>query len=125
MFAGFFVSGFPLDHESLSHMREIQIVVEFGCYPYFANFYPSVIRGITLNEIRVLGVFKIKCDIFKKCGLVVFDGEVVIRMALANQVVSKVTLGQECICGNDLAFNIDGIKQWNGSLYFVGPLEFF
>ena len=42
----FFMSGLALDNESLLDVRELEIVVEFGCGPYFADFVnPAVIRG--------------------------------------------------------------------------------
>jgi hypothetical protein len=46
----------------------------------------------------------------KKSGLVVFDGEVVMSVTLPNQIVGDVALGQQGICGNFFALNIDGIK---------------
>jgi hypothetical protein len=46
----------------------------------------------------------------KKTGLVVFDGEVVMSLTLADQIVSDLALGQQSIGGNLFALNIDGIK---------------
>ena len=46
----------------------------------------------------------------KKTGLVVFDGEVVMRFALANHIVSDLALGQKGIGGNLFAFDIDSIQ---------------
>ena len=46
----------------------------------------------------------------KETGLVVFDGEVVMSFALANQVVGDLALGQQGIGGNLFALNIDSIK---------------
>ena len=91
-------------------MREVQVAVEFSCSPYFADFDPAVIRGVALNKIGIFPVFKIKRDVFKKSGLVVLDGEVVMGVTFANQIVSDITLSQEGICGNFFAFDIDGIK---------------
>ena len=56
----------------------------------------------------------------KKTGLVVFDGEVVMRFALANDIVSDFALGQKGIGGNFFALNIDGIQQRDGGFDFVG-----
>jgi len=91
-------------------VREVEIVVKFGCDPYFAGFDPTVIRGVVLDKIGILPVFKIKRDVFKKSGLVVLDGEVVMRVTFPNQVIGDLALGQEGICGNFFALNIDGIK---------------
>ena len=46
----------------------------------------------------------------KKTGLVVFDGEVVMSFALANDIVSDFALGQKGIGGNLFALNIDRIQ---------------
>jgi len=46
----------------------------------------------------------------KKTGLVVFDGEVVMRFTFPDQIVGDIALGQEGIGGNIFALNIDGIK---------------
>ena len=59
VFACFFICGLPLDEKSLSYVRKIQITVEFGCGPDFADFDPAVIRRVTMGKIGVLPVFKI------------------------------------------------------------------
>ena len=59
VFAAFFICGLPLDEKSLSDVRKVQIAVEFGCGPDFADFDPATIRRVTMEEIGVLPVFKI------------------------------------------------------------------
>jgi len=59
VFAGFFICGLPLDEKSLSDVRKVQIAVEFGCGPDFADFDPAVIRRVAMDKIWVLPVFKI------------------------------------------------------------------
>ena len=59
VFTGFFICGLPLDEKSLSEMRKVQITIEFGCGPNFADFDPAVIRGAAMDKIGVLAVFKI------------------------------------------------------------------
>jgi len=108
--SAFFIGGLPLDEESLSNVRKVEIVVEFVCDPYFASFDPAVIRGIALDKIRILPIFEIERDVFKKTGLVVLDGEVVMSVTIPNQIIGNFSLGQQSICGNFLALNIDGIK---------------
>jgi len=105
-------------------MGEVEIVVELGCGPYFADFDPAVIGRIALNEIGIFRVFKIDRDIFKKSGLVVLDGEVVMSVPVLNQIFGEFALCQEGICGDIFAFDIDGIKQWDSDLDFVGAFEF-
>ena len=82
-----------MDEEGLSNVRKVEIVVEFVRDPYFASFDPAVIRGIALDKIRILPIFEIERDVFKKAGLVVLDGEVVMSFALPNHVVGDLELG--------------------------------
>ena len=83
-----------MDEESLSHVREVEIVIEFGCGPDFADFDPAVIRGIAVEKIRFLSIFKIKGDVFEKTGLIVLDGEVVMSVTIPNQIVGDFLLCQ-------------------------------
>jgi hypothetical protein len=106
-------------------MRQVEIGVEFGCGPYFADLDPAVIRGSALNKVGILPVFKIKRDVFKKSRLVVFDGKVVMSVTIPNQIVGDGALRQEGISGNVFALNINGIQQRNGGFDFVGTFEFF
>jgi hypothetical protein len=46
----------------------------------------------------------------KKSALVVFDGEVIMRFTLPDQIVGNLALGQQGVGGNIFALNIDGIK---------------
>lgn len=80
--AGLFFNKFSLDHESLLHVGEVEVGVEFGGGPNFSGFDPSVIGGIISDEIRVVAILEIEFNILKKCGLVAFDGEVVMGFTL-------------------------------------------
>jgi len=125
VFTGFFICGFPLDEKSLSDVRKVQIAVEFGCGPDFADFDPAVIRRFAIDKIGILPVFKIQRDVLKNPGLVAFHGEVVMSVSLFDQVVGDIFLSQQGIGGNGFPFNIDGIEQWDGGLDFVGALDLF
>ena len=46
----------------------------------------------------------------KKAGLIVFNGEVVMGVTLADQIVGDFTLGQQGIGGNIFSLNINGIE---------------
>jgi len=59
VFAGFFICGLALDDKSLSDVRKVQIAVEFGCGPDFADFDAAVIRWVAMEKIGVPPVFKI------------------------------------------------------------------
>ena len=105
-------------------MRKVQIGVELGCGPDFADFDPAVIRWVAMDEIGVLPVSKKQCDVFKKSGLIVFDGEVVMSFALPDYIMGDLTLGQQGIGGNILSLNIDGVKERDGGFDFVGAFDF-
>lgn len=110
VFTAFFICGLPLDDKSLSNMRKVQITIEFGCGPDFADFDPAVVRWVAIDKIWLLPVFKVQRDVLKKSGLVVFDGEVIMSVSLVDQVGGDLALGQQGIGGNFFALNIDGIK---------------
>jgi len=73
---------FSLNQECLLDVREVEIGVEFGGGPDFTGFDPAMIRRIVSNEIRFLAVLEIELDILKECGLIAFDGEVVMGLTL-------------------------------------------
>ena len=58
-FTCFFICELALDDKSLSDMRKVQIVVEFGCGPDFADFDAAVIRRVAKDKVRLLAVLKI------------------------------------------------------------------
>lgn len=80
--------------KSLSDVRKVKIVIEFSCGPDFADFDSAVIRRVVKDKIGILPIFEIQCDVLKKSGLVVFDGEVVMSVTLPDQIVGDFTLGQ-------------------------------
>jgi hypothetical protein len=82
VFTAFFICGLSLDDKSLPDVRKVQISVEFGCGPDFSDFDPAVVRGLAICKIGLLAVFKVKRYVLKKSGLVVFDGEVIMSVAL-------------------------------------------
>ena len=58
-FTGFFICGLALDDKSLSDVRKVQIVVEFGGGPDFSDFDSAVIRRIAEDKIGIVAVLKI------------------------------------------------------------------
>ena len=81
VFACFFVNGLSLNGKSLSDMWEIEVAIQFGGNPDFADFDPAVIRGIAKSKIGLFAILEEKADIIKECGLVFFNGEVIMRMS--------------------------------------------
>lgn len=93
MFAGFFVNGFSFDNKSLANMRKVQIIVEFGCSPYFTSFDSPVIRRGAIDKSGRLPILKIERNVIKKTRLVVFNGEMIMCFTLPDQIVGYFTLG--------------------------------
>lgn len=59
VFTGFFICEVALNDKSLSEVRKVQIVVEFGGGPDFADFDATVIRRVAEDKIGILAVLKI------------------------------------------------------------------
>ena len=57
VFTGFFLSGLALDDKGLSEVRKVQVAVESGGDPDFADF-DSAVLAVGLDKIRRLAVFK-------------------------------------------------------------------
>ena len=66
--------------------------------------------GIVLNEVWIFPIRKIEGNVLKECGLIVFDDEMIMGVALFNQIFCKSCLGQQCIRRNDFAFNVNWIQ---------------
>ena len=91
----FFSVGLALDNKGLTEVREVQVAIECGGGPDFANFDSAVIRRVGHDKIRERAVVKKERDVFKETGLVVFDGEVVVGVTLPDQVIGDMPLGSE------------------------------
>lgn len=122
VFSALFLYRLPLDHKGLSHMRKVQVMVEFGGGPDFPGFDPAMIRRVIGDEIGFLSILEIELDILKECGLIAFDGEVVMGLTIQAQIIGELTLGQEGIGSDIFAFDIDGIEQRDGHPDLVGLL---
>jgi len=120
---GFFIGGLPLNNKSLSNVRKVQIIVEFGSSPDFTDFDPTVIRRIALEKIGLFAVLKVQRNVLKKTVLVSFDGEVIMGLTVPDQIVGDGALGQEGIGGNFFSLNSDGIKEGDGGFDFVGAFH--
>ena len=95
--AAFFINGLPLDGKCLSDVGKVQIAVEFGGGPDFADFDTAMVRRVAIGKIRCLPVFKVQGNVFKKSGLVVFYGKVVMRVAFFDQIGGDFALGLSLI----------------------------
>src|SRR2546429_1223113 len=61
--------------------------------------------------------------IFQNSRLIAFDGEMVMRLALGDQIVGQLALRQQGIGTDLLALNGDGFEQWDGGLDLVGAFD--
>ena len=77
-----------------------------------------------LDEMRLAPILEVELQVFEKSGLVAFDGEIVMRLALLDQILGEFTLGEQGIGGDVLARNIDGLQQRDGRLNLVGAFDF-
>ncbi len=59
VFTGFFICELALDDKGLLNVRKVQIAVEFGSGPDFADFDAAVIRRVVEGKVRLLAVVKI------------------------------------------------------------------
>jgi len=124
-FCSFLVLAIALYNKSLADVRKIEVRVEFGGDPDFADFDTPMVRGIIGNKIGFLAVDEVEGNVLIESGLVAFDGEVVVGSPLLDQVAGELSLSQQGIGSDGLALDIDGIEKRDGGLDFVCPLEFF
>jgi len=82
-------------------MRKVEIVVGFGRGPDLAGFEASVIGGRVLDEIGLAPILEVELQVLQNAGLVAFDGEMVMRLALPDQRAGQLALGQQGI-GTDI-----------------------
>ncbi len=84
--AALFVRAVPLDDERLAHMRKIEITVQFRGRPDLAGFDASVVWRGMLDKMRLAAIPEIELQGFQKTGLISFDREIVVRLALLDQI---------------------------------------
>jgi hypothetical protein len=119
--AAFLVDGDALDPEGLSHMREVQVVIERGGNPDVARFDATMVGTIESAVIRfAIQVIKMETDRFEQLLLVAFDRKVIVGVALLDEVSGQFALGQQGVGRDGFAADVDGIKQGNGCLDLVG-----
>jgi len=112
-FTALLLCGPSFDHERLSDMREVEVIVEIGCGPDSSDLDSPVVRGRMLNEIRLLSVFEVALDIFTEPGLIPFDGEMIVGLT-PDQIGGYRALSQEGIGSDVLAQDVDGFRgaEW-------------
>src|SRR5207249_10673254 len=71
------------------------------------------------HEMRFPAILEIEFQIFQNYRLIAFDGEMVMRLALGDQIVGQLALRQQGIGTDLLARYLDGLEQWDGGLDHV------
>jgi len=122
-FPGLLLYSVPLNHEGLSHVGEVKIVVELRRGPDLPDLEPSVVRRIRGDKVGFLSVFEGELDIFHKRGLISLDGEVIMTLA-PHDVGGNAPLCQKGVCGDVLPLDLDGVKEGDRRLDLVGLFEF-
>lgn len=121
-FVGAFLGRLPFDHEGLSDVREVEVVVECGGGPDLSGLDPPMLGRGVLDEVRFVSILEEAGDILEQGWLVAFDGEVVVRLSVLDQVAGELALSQERIGADILTLDGDGIQQRSSGLDLVGPL---
>lgn len=105
-------------------MWKIEVLIEFIGHPNRAGLDTAVVRGSEADEIRFTVALEIQIEVMQQCGLVSFDDEMIMSLAILDQVSGDLALGQQGISGNVFTFDIDWVKERYGGLDLVGAFEF-
>lgn len=93
LFAGFLFDTVTFDDKGLSDVRKVQVVIELGGGPDFTRFNASMLGWIKSDVVWFLAVLEKERDVFEDRGLVSFDGEVIVALAVFDDVFGELTLG--------------------------------
>lgn len=75
--------------------------------------------------VDVVGFFPVEekqCDVFKERGLVCFNGEVIVGLALQDQVIGEAAPGEKSVGSDNLALDVERIKKGNSCFDLVCAL---
>lgn len=123
VFAGLLVDRFPFDDEGLPDVGKVEVAVECGGGADFPGFDPPMVGWRDLDEIRLPPALEEQGNVLLEGRLVAFGGEMVMRLPLPGHVVSQFALREQGVGADDLAFDVDGIKQGDGGFDLVGLLD--
>ena len=104
-------------------MGKVEVVIQFCRDPDLARLNPAMFPVPCLGEISRIGIaLKIQGDRLEQTRLVSLCREVIVCAPLLRQVAGQVTLGEQCVCGDGSAFNLNGIQHGCRNLYLIGLL---
>lgn len=102
-------------------MGEVQVVVEGARDPDITGFDAAMPGAVEARVIRfAIKVVEIPSGLFQQLSLIAFDGEVVMRVALLDQIAGQLALGQQGVGGDGFPLDVDRLQQWDGGFDFVG-----
>jgi hypothetical protein len=92
IFAGFLINTVTFDDKGLSDVRKVQVAIELGGGPDFSRFNTSMVRRIKKDVVWFLAILEEECDVLKDRGLVSLDGEVIVTVAVFDDVFGELAL---------------------------------
>lgn len=119
---GLFVEDVALDDEGLADTREIQVVVEFRRGPDGPALQATMDEGVLLSEVGFTSLGECHLDIGPQGGLIVFDGEQVVGVAV-DDVARELALGQKGIGGEGFSGDVEVFDQRDEGADLVGLLD--
>ena len=122
-FPGFFLNALAFNHKGLSNVWKVKIVVQCAGGPNFPGLDTPVLERGAHHEVRFLSMLEIESHVLQEVGLVAFDGEVVMRLPVLDQIRGELALGQQRIGGDVLALDVDGIQQGGRHLDLIGTFD--
>ena len=81
------------DYERLANVGKVQVVVELGGGPDFSGFNASMVGRRVIDVIGFFSMEEKESDVFKECGLVCLNGEVIVSPTFEDQVIGEAALG--------------------------------
>src|SRR5690606_24787079 len=106
-FAAFLIGDVTFDEKDLAEEREIEVVIEGGGGPDRAALKAPMSEGRRFTEVGLSTLCEGELEVGQQRGLIGFDGEQIVGLALLDKVGGELTLGQQGIGGDGTAGDID------------------
>jgi len=104
--AGLLLRTVPFNDVGLAQVRKVEVAIEFRGGPDLPRFGASVVGGRMLHEVRLAPLPEVELQVFQNAELVPFNGEIVMRLSLPNQIVGQLALRQQGIATDILFFGV-------------------
>ena len=107
----------------MSASGEVEVVVEEDRGPDRARLDATVRPRHGLAEVGLAALGEGRLQLCQQFGLVAFDGEQVMRLALVDEVVGPLALGQQGVGGEGVVGDLDRVDQRDEGTDLVGLLD--